>query len=147
MSSINGATIRQTMLEALAECERRLAELGLTSSEVLTEAAVRLNVGPRSDQGLQRAILAYWHDLVRSGHVAWGSDLLNANPPYCHLTERGKETLRHLSRDPMNPAGYMEYLTQKAHVGPIATAYVEEALQTYGASCYKATAVMIGAAA
>jgi hypothetical protein len=95
---------------------------------------------------VQKAILTYWHGLVCSGQIGWGRDVDQAGPPWWHLTERGRETLRHASRDPMNPDGYMKYLQQSGALDPIAGSYIEEALKTYGASCFKATAVMVGGA-
>jgi hypothetical protein len=128
------------MLEVIAN-----ASFGLQHGSVLTEVAKRLKVGNK-DKALQEAILTYFHDLMRSGQIAWGRDLMNYGPPSFHVTERGRRTLEHLSRDPMNPDGYMHYLRQVASIDPIAWSYIEEALQTYANNCYKATAIMVGGA-
>jgi hypothetical protein len=79
--------------------------------------------------------------------LAWGRDVENYRFDSVHLTQAGRETLKHLSRDPANRGGYMEYLKQAAPLSPVASSYLEEALSTYAANCYKATAVMIGGAA
>jgi hypothetical protein len=141
---MDGAKIRQTMLEILAKSDAERGGL-LYSSTVIKETAIRLGVRGKTD--MERAVLAYWHNLVCNGQVAWGSDLMNSDPPFCHLTERGRNTLKNLSRDPLNPEGYMQHLRSTATLDDIAGAYIEEALQTYAASCYRATAVMAGAAA
>src|SRR5262249_1031797 len=64
----------------------------------------------------------------------------------CHVTTEGEETLKHASRDPINQVGYLAYVDQEAPLDSITRGYVEEALNTYRACCYKATAVLIGAA-
>lgn len=64
-----------------------------------------------------------------------------------HLTEHGRRALRHLSRDPVNPDGYLAYLADRVALNPIAQSYIEEALRTYNADCFRASAVMTGAAA
>lgn len=50
----------------------------------------------------------------------------------------------HLSRDPAGPDGYIAHLASQ---NATARAYVEEALLTYNSNCFRAAAVMIGAAA
>ncbi len=115
------------------------------SGSVLQESARRLNI--RHDTQAQQALLTFWHDLFRTGHIGWGYDILNANPPFCHLTEQGRRTLAHLSRDPMNPDGYMAYLNGQVKLSDTPYSYITEALKTYTADCYKAAAVMVGGAA
>ncbi len=141
--AMDGAEIRKNILEVL-EHYMKHGSGSARPKDILKEVGKRL--GADRNQKLQQPILTYWYDLFRSGQLAWGYTLENSEPPWCHLTERGRETLKQLSRDPMNPEGYMEYL-KTASLSPIASSYVEEALNTYQASCYKATAVMIGAAA
>ncbi len=140
---MNENKVRKAILEAIEKQAR--GRQSLQQISVLRDAAAQLSAD--RDEALQEAILTYWYDLFRSGHLAWGKNLMNPDPPWFHLTERGRETLKHLSRDPANPEGYMEYLRQSASLGPVAASYVDEALKTYASSCYKATAVMIGAAA
>jgi hypothetical protein len=124
--------------------EKAKSNGGLQADAVLPEAVNRLEANKNEE--IQRAILVYWNDLFRAGQIGWGANISAPNPPFCHLTDNGRETLKHLSRDPMNPDGYMRYLRQVATVSPIADSYVQEALKTYEANCHKATAVMIGAA-
>jgi hypothetical protein len=52
-----------------------------------------------------------------------------------------------LSRDPSNPDGYLANLHSYGKLNPVAESYIHEALATYSAACFKATAVMVGAAA
>jgi hypothetical protein len=100
------------------------------------------------DQELEEAILTQWNDLFRSGLLAWGMNLNNPNPPFLHLTDRGRKALENATRDPSNPAGYMRHLEQGSlGLHPVAKSYVNEALECYVMGLFKAAAVMVGAAA
>ncbi|ABA57853.1 hypothetical protein Noc_1359 [Nitrosococcus oceani ATCC 19707] len=94
----------------------------------------------------QRLLLTEWHELFRTGILAWGHDLSNPSPPFCHVTDRGARALENLQRDPSNPAAYIAHLEAGADLGDIAKSYVVEALDCYTTGSYKAAAVMIGAA-
>jgi hypothetical protein len=100
-----------------------------------------------SDPETEQLILTEWHELFRTGYLAWGLNLGNANAPFFHLTDRGKRALERLSHDPSNPAGYKRNLDSIATLSPIARSYLVEALACFTAGLYKAAAVMIGAAA
>jgi hypothetical protein len=52
-----------------------------------------------------------------------------------------------MSRDPANPDGYTQYLSQECTLNSVAQSYVSEALKAYNSDCFRAAAVMIGAAA
>jgi hypothetical protein len=142
----DGQTIRRVLLEVVEELSRTQGN-SLQSASILQAAAQRLNIrGGTRDISSEQALLTLFHDLFRTGHLAWGLNLSNPAPPFCHVTEQGRNTLRHLSRDPANPDGYLEHLRVRASLNPIASSYVDEALATYNAGCFKAAAVMIGAA-
>lgn len=117
----------------------------LQSGAILGEAQTRLGI--RINPEMEQALLTIWHDLFRTGYLAWGYNLANPNPPFCHVTDQGRRTLQHLSRDPANPDGYLEYLSKNSSINPISESYLKEALYTYNNDCFKAAAVMIGAAA
>ena len=142
MTIINGGQMRKVLLEVINEH----GQMGpsMQSDSILDEAARRLKIKGNTD--LEQALLTFWYDLFRIGLLCWGYDINNPHPPFCHLTEQGRRTLRTLSRDPANPDGYLNYLSQSGTLNPIAQSYVEEALKTYNADCFKAAAVMIGAA-
>jgi hypothetical protein len=131
------------MLEVIAELHSKgdLREFG----EVIKRTGRRLSA--EKDLELQQAILCCWHDLVRTGYIAWGRSLQMFDHPSCHVTTRGRETLKRLNRDPMNHEGYMNHLGREAKLGDIARSYIDEALRTYQAGCFKATAVLVGGAA
>lgn len=95
----------------------------------------------------QQAILTQWNELFRTGLLAWGYNLSNPDPPFFHLTERGRQALSNLTRDPSNPAGYLRHLASVAVLDEIAMSYLTEGLECYVAGLFKAAAVMIGAAA
>ena len=139
---LDGQTIRKHLLEVVA---RYTGQSSLQSGVVLREGTSRLGRGLSTDH--QQAVLTVWNDLFRTGLLGWGYDLSNAEPPFCHVTERGRETLRHLSRDPANPDGYLAYLGTNAKLDGVSRSYIEEALICYNSACFKATAVMVGASA
>ena len=143
---IDGARIRQVILE-MVRAYSRDTKASMQTRTVLQQAAERLLGGSTLDPDLQRAMLAVWHDLFRSGHLAWGWDFFNAEPPFCHVTEQGRRALENISRDPANPCGYVAHLRKMGQLSPIVDSYVGEALKAYNSDCYKAAAVMIGAAA
>ena len=68
------------------------------------------------------------YDLFRTGYFAWGLNLSNPDPPFFHFTDRGRRALERLSRDPGNPAGYLQYLASVAKLNPIASSYLGEGL-------------------
>jgi hypothetical protein len=137
--------VRRVMLEVIADLLARNAWLILDSETILNDVAAR--IAPKGKLELEQAILTVWYDLFRNGLIAPGVNLNARNLPQCHLTSAGREMLKHVSRDPSNPVGYMEYLRHQGPIGEIALSYVEEALHTYNSNCFKAAAVMIGAAA
>lgn len=111
---------------------------------ILEETAKKLDI--KGDKNLEQALLTVWNDLIRSGHIAWGCDLNNPDPPFVHITEKGREVLKNLSRDPANPDGYINYLVTNFNINDIALSYIKEAIKTYNNNCYKASAVMVGGA-
>jgi hypothetical protein len=135
-------SIREVILGVVAA---HAGSPSLQSGSVIREAGQRLK--PDNMAESQQAILTAFYDLFRTGYLAWGYDLNNADPPFCHVTERGRRVLSTLSRDPANPDGYLAYLATKASINPIAQSYISEALDTYNGGSYKSAAVMIGAAA
>lgn len=140
---MDGREIRQTLLTVIHE--KANDGPNLQSRIVLIETARRLGI--LGDLEAEQALLTYWHDLFRTGYVAWGYKVESADPPFLHITEQGRRALAHLSRDPMNPDGYMTYLNSLGSLAPIPQAYITEALKTYVADCHKATAIMVGGAA
>jgi len=141
-ASLNGRQLRQTVLEVVRELAERNSHL--QSASVLQEAARRLGIrGVEQEQ----ALLAFFGDLFRIGYLAWGYNLSNPAPPFCHITATGRAALATFSRDPSNPDGYLANLHSGGNLNPIAESYIREGLATYVAGCFKATAVMVGAAA
>lgn len=143
----DGQTIRRVLIEVVEELNRTQAN-SLQAASILQATAERLGIksGGR-DREAEQALLTIFHDLFRSGYLAWGLNLSNVAPPFCHVTTQGRATLQNFSRDPANPDGYLAHLQSHSTLNPISASYLNEALVTYNAGCYKATAVMIGAAA
>ena len=141
---ITGQEMRRVLLEVID----KYSQTGpgyFQSGSILSKVAQRLRI--RDNLEAEQALLTLFYDLFRSGHLAWGYNLSNIEPPFCHLTEQGRETLRYLSRDPANPDGYLAHLSKECNLNPVAESYLQEALNTYNSNCFKATAVMIGAVA
>ena len=135
-------SIREVLLEEIkAQRPKNQIDAPLTQNSVLNAAAGRLG------RGNDEAVLTQWGELFRTGLLAWGLNLSNPNPPFFHLTERGRQALQNLARDPSNPAGYMRHLDSVTKIGPIARSYLLEGLDCYVAGLFKAAAVMVGGAA
>jgi len=143
VKEISGQLIRKSLLEVINEMDTRGPGF-FQSGSVLSEASRRLDL--RSLE-LEQALLTYWYDLFRTGHLSWGYNLSNPDAPFCHLTDQGRMTLENLSRDPANPDGYFANLKKIGILNPIAESYLKEAIKTYNSDCFKASAVMIGVAA
>ena len=141
-SNVDGATIRQTLLTVIQRYAGSSG--GLNSRTILGEAATNLHF---DNQDAQQSLLTVYNDLFRTGHLAWGLDINNPDAPWFHITEQGRTALQHLSWDPLNPDGYLSYLSAQVTLNPIAASYIKEALHKYNSDCFKATAVMVGCAA
>jgi hypothetical protein len=140
--NLNAGNIRSVVLEVIDALSREYSHL--QSSSVIQRAAQKL--GSRSRES-EQALLASFYDLFRTGYLSWGHDLANPAPPFCHVTALGRRALAQQSRDPANPDGYLAHLRSYAAVGAVTDSYIAEALNTFNATCFKATAVMVGAAA
>jgi hypothetical protein len=142
-TNFNGNEIKRLLLEIIGELKD--ARSGLQTGTVLQKIEQRISI-PHNDEETQQAVLTIWQDLFRSGYIAWGFNLGNPNPPFFHITEKGRRILRHLSRDPGNPDGYMQYIKSNTTLSPTVLSYLIEALDTYNYGSHKAAAVMIGCA-
>jgi len=136
------APMRKVLLQIVS---KYAGDSSLQPIVVLREASEILKI--RGDVEKEQALLTLWYDLFRNGQVAWGYDISNPEPPFCHVTAQGRKTLENMSRDPANPDGYTQYLSQKCTLNSVAQSYVSEALKAYNSDCFRAAAVMIGAAA
>jgi hypothetical protein len=136
--------IRNTILQVITEKSAQNRG-NLQSTSVLSDVAQRLQLGSKSED--QQALLTAFHDLFRTGYLAWGFNLVNPSPPFFHVCEQGRRSLRNYSRDPANPDGYRANLQAIATLPPIADSYIREGLDCYVADLPKAAAVMVGAAA
>jgi len=135
-------SIREVLLQEIKEQEAQTGTGGtLQQSTVLNNAARKLGGYDHE------AILTQWSELFRTGLIAWGMNLSNPNPPFFHLTDRGRRALENATRDPSNPAGYLRHLASMATVNDIAMSYLTEGLDCYVAGLFKAGAVMVGGAA
>lgn len=140
--------IRSIILEVVSEKDEHFRKnptgSNIHSRTILDEVTRR--VGRFQSHEDQEAILTCWYDLFRNGILSWGYNMSNPDPPFCHVTSHGRKVLENLSRDPSNPNGYFNYLSNKTSLNPIAKSYINEAVETYNQNCFKASAVMVGAA-
>ncbi len=138
--------VRELLLSVAREqAPQRPTDASLQQGTLLAEVARRLKAQGNPD--IEEAILTQWHDLMRTGIVAWGYNITNPNPPFFHFTDRGRRALERLSRDPANPAGYLKHLSAESTINPVASAYLIEGLECFAGGLDKAAAVMVGAAA
>jgi hypothetical protein len=144
MPLINGQDVRKVLLEVIQEKNPRDANQMLQINDILPESAVRLGIS--RDNKKEQVLLTEWYDLFRTGYMAWGSNISNAQSPWCHVTIRGTQALENLNRDPSNPSGYLQHLDSKAKINDVSLSYLKEGLDCYVAGSFKAAAVMIGAA-
>ena len=146
MSQPSTIDIREVLLKEVKAHEPvGYATEPLQQGHILDAAAKYLNA--RQNPGLEEAILTKWQDLFRTGLLSWGLNLSNPNPPFFHWTERGRQALAHLARDPSNPAGYLRHLSSIAKLEAVTMSYLTEGLECYVADLFKASMVMVGAAA
>lgn len=139
----DGRSLRKTMLEVIEEYAKG-GPGNFQAGPILKQVAQRC--GAKSNEE-QQAILTVWNDLFRNGYLAPGLNLDNPTFPFCHITSQGRDSLKHLSRDPSNPDGYFSYIASKSSLNDVSLSYLAEAIKTFNASCYKASAVMVGSAA
>jgi hypothetical protein len=138
-------SIREVLLAEISAQEPKGYSGATLQQRSILDAAAR-KLGANHNQDLEQAILTQWGDLFRTGLLAWGLNLSNPDSPFFHLTERGREALQNLTRDPSNPAGYLLHLASVATLNPVAMSYLSEGLECYVAGLFKAAAVMVGGA-
>ena len=140
------SNIREVLLAEIKRQEPTGPSGQTLQQKGVLEAAAR-KFGANQNQDLEQAILTQWGELFRTGLLAWGLNITNPNSPFFHLTERGRKALQEVTRDPSNPAGYLRHLASIATIEPVAMSYLTEGLECYVAGLFKASAVMVGAAA
>ena len=97
--------LRAVLLEIIEKQRPRDRGSTLQSGSILSAASEALGI--RGDHDMEEALLTAFHELFRTGYLAWGFNLSNPSPPFCHVTEQGRKTLEGLSGDPGNPKGYL----------------------------------------
>lgn len=139
---MEGQDIRAILLETLLELEPNNSMTGNLQSSVVLRAAS--NKIPTRGIDQERALLTVWHDLFRTGYLAWGHNLSNPEPPFCHITDKGRKVLKNVSRDPSNPDGYLSKINDIGGLNRLAASYLDEALECYNSGLYRSSAVMLG---
>lgn len=137
--------IRAVLLDVLARQRPQSPTDGsLQSSTILRETADVLGI--RRDEVKEQSLLTEWQELFRTGYLAWGANLSNPDPPFCHFTDRGERAMEGAQRDPANPEGFLVHLARIATISPICRSYLTEALDCYVGGMHKAAAVLLGGA-
>lgn len=104
---------------------------------------------PFNEADERKVIHTVW-DLVFDRVLIPGLDdpnVINGEWPFLTITEHGRQVIAEARPVPYDPDGYLANL-QAIAVGmhPTALRYVQEAIATFRARCYLASAVMLGAA-
>jgi hypothetical protein len=146
MAQLPMRSVREVLLQTVQDQDAKKHGGSLQQISLLQEVS-RILIRGESDPDMEEAILTEWYELFRTGVLAWGFNLSNPSPPFFHVTRRGHDAIRNVSRDPSNPAGYLRHLENAGPLNPIAQSYVSEALECYVAGLFKAAAVMVGTAA
>ena len=141
------ADIREVLLKAVRQHQEKTVSGGgaLVQNSVLDAVSRELGIRHSPDQHV--AVLTLWNDLFRTGYLGWGLNLNNPDPPFFHVTDRGRQVLERLSRDPGNPAGYRKHVAGVSKLNPTAESYLQEGLECFTSGLHKAGAVMLGCAA
>src|ERR1700691_994676 len=103
--------IREALLSEIKACEPKSQ-----TDTPLQQTSVLNGVQAKIGRGHDEAILTQWGELFRTGLLAWGLNLSNPNPPFFHLTERGRAALANLWQDPSEPVGYLRHLSSIATI-------------------------------
>ncbi len=117
---VDVSAIRSALLEVIGDLSSQYDNL--QSSSVIQHAARKV-LNRQPDRQVERALLASFYDLFRTGYVSWGHDLANPAPPFCHVTELGRRALAQRSRDPANPEGYLSHLRSRAGISSLTHSY------------------------
>lgn len=87
-----------------------------------------------------------WELLVQ-GLLVFGSDTGNPNWPFYRLTTRGRSAIEARPPQPYDPDSFIASFREAVpDADEVVREYLEEAVQTFNVSCFKAAAVMLGAA-
>jgi len=112
--------LRNDLLQAVQEAAKNYP-LNLQAGNVLAKFKSQF-----SSVEYEQTVLTLWQDLFRTGYLAWGINLNNPDPPFFHLTARGKKSLEDFSRDPVNPIGYLAYVAKQTTLNSIAQSYLKK---------------------
>lgn len=140
---VNPAVARQVLLDVV-NAHVTMGPGYFQAGPILQAASQRLGI--KGNIEAEQVLLTIWHDLFRIGMIAPGYDLCNPDLPFVHMTDAGRASLAHISRDPTNPDGYLAHLSSQQLIDPIALSYIHEAVLAYNSACHKASAVMVGCA-
>ena len=138
-------TIKTTLCQIIDKLNKRGGTL--QAETILSSALDQIcnEHGGRRSQN-EKVLKRAWGDLLRNGEISLGIGISNMSPSFFEVTDKGNETFEYLNKDPGSPKGYLEHLSKKAKIDHVAKSYLCEALKTYNADCFKASAVMLGCA-
>lgn len=134
--------------EAILQAFETTLSTAKVPSEILSEAvSLIMKSSPGSSKfAVQESLFETLHELLRTGVLSWGSTFENPDPPRLHITRFGRTALQNFTKDPYNPVGYKQALAPLVSEQSIAWAYIEESLRALNSNCFRASAVLIGAA-
>jgi hypothetical protein len=90
-------SIREVLLDVIRKEPKDAGGGPMNRQSVLSEAARVLGFPTWSDTEKEEALLTQWNELFRTGLLAWGKSLSSLDPPFFHVTKRGRHLpLRHV---------------------------------------------------
>lgn len=103
---------------------------------------------PQSSRGLLYDYVqqVLWQ-LLAQGVIVWGQQGdPNSQYPLFRLTDFGRTVVANGRAQPYDPEGFIaEFRRQVPSADPVVLEYLEEGVRAFNASCFRATAVLIGA--
>jgi hypothetical protein len=152
--------LRSLMLEALGKLEQPSQIDGL--NRLLGRLACEKNLVPDPNGPDPNRNAMYFldqHDVALAQDIFWdliiegvirpglGQDSGNSNLPHFHVTDYGKEQIKHGTGSPHDPDGYLSRLqTDVPTLHPVIMTFMNECLRTFRIGCLLSSAVMLGCA-
>lgn len=152
--------LRSLMLEALGRLEHPAQIDGL--NKLLGRLACEKNLVPDPngpDPGRNAMYFLDQHDVARAQDIFWdfiiegvirpglGQGSGNSDLPFFHVTDYGKEQIRHGTGSPHDPDGYLARLrADLPALDPVIMTCMNECLRTFRIGCLLSSAVMLGCA-
>jgi hypothetical protein len=108
---LNAGQARVAVLQVIADQQRERPGSNMHAKGIVEMVGIKLNHRGRLLPNEQTLVIESFYELFQIGHLSWGWNRANSEPPSFHVTSQGLRALQNLSRDPSNPTGYRNYLS------------------------------------